>query len=454
MKNKKSSQRGQALVLIALAVVGLVGFTALAIDGGRIFSDRRHSQNASDTAALAAALALTRENANWKDLGFNRAVDNGYDPSDGFTAIDVHLCSELPLIVNGVTLTCVGKGLPTAADPAEYVHVHIKSKVDLFFARVVGWETAINNTDSVVHAKKQEDTSLFPGYAIVSTMLNCPSSPPPFEVSGNSGTTVINAGILVNSNCDGSPKPAYDQSGGSEVETDTGVCVVGAAESTNTIPPPSTNCSPIDIAAYTLPNPFCSHEGQIVDQGSNNYTATPGNYGDGYAFNSIDDVTPSGNLKLLKGIYCLHNGIRLNSTWTITTDLDGDGHDPATEGVFFFVPGGELTFNGSSDINIHAISSTVDDFPEEFVNFLIYVPSTNTSSGKVNITGGNGSQFTGTILAPGSEITLNGGSGAIGLNSQIIGYAVKITGNGTLNINYNPEDNAITTTNPGLEQTE
>ena len=53
----KSQERGQALILIAFAAIGLFAFTALAIDGSRVFSDRRHAQNAADTAALAAALA-------------------------------------------------------------------------------------------------------------------------------------------------------------------------------------------------------------------------------------------------------------------------------------------------------------------------------------------------------------------------------------------------------------
>lgn len=37
----KRSEKGQALVLIALAAVGLFAFTALAIDGGMVFSDRQ-----------------------------------------------------------------------------------------------------------------------------------------------------------------------------------------------------------------------------------------------------------------------------------------------------------------------------------------------------------------------------------------------------------------------------
>src|SRR5688572_29709495 len=57
MKKKSITERGQALILVALAAIGLFAVTALAIDGSARFSDRRHAQNAVDTAAMAAALA-------------------------------------------------------------------------------------------------------------------------------------------------------------------------------------------------------------------------------------------------------------------------------------------------------------------------------------------------------------------------------------------------------------
>ncbi len=457
MKNKKLNQRGQALVMIALAIVGLVGFAALAIDGGNVFSDRRHSQNSSDTSALAAALALTRGETNWKNFGLDRAINNGYDPSDGVTAVDIFLCSELdpPQIVNGMELTCTGKGLPADADWNEYVYVHIKSKVKLFFAPVVGWRQVINNTYSVAHTQKQEETALFPGFAIVSTMLDCPSSPPPFVVDGNSTTAVINAGILVDSNCDGSPRYAYKQGGSSTVETTTGVCVVGDAYSTDTVPAPTENCNPIDYSKYTLPNPTCTHEGEIIKNSTGVYTASPGLYGSNFRFDSIDDTPGGGSggtIYLQKGIYCLYDGIDLHSTWTITTDLDNNGqYDVANEGVLFFVPHGVVTFNGSSHVDIHAVGSTMDGFPKEFVNCLIYLPPTNPSP--VTLTGNDDSQFTGTILAPASLVTLAGSTLGVGFDSQIIGYAVKLTGDGNLNIHYNATNNMTTTTNPSLAQT-
>lgn len=53
----RKTERGQALILITLAMIGLIGLTGLTVDGGMAFSDRRNAQNAADSAAFAAALA-------------------------------------------------------------------------------------------------------------------------------------------------------------------------------------------------------------------------------------------------------------------------------------------------------------------------------------------------------------------------------------------------------------
>ncbi len=56
MKNNHI-ERGQALIVIALVAVALVGMVGLVVDGGRGFLDRRKAQNAADAAALASAYA-------------------------------------------------------------------------------------------------------------------------------------------------------------------------------------------------------------------------------------------------------------------------------------------------------------------------------------------------------------------------------------------------------------
>ena len=50
--------RGQVLVIFALFLVVLLGFTGIAIDIGRQNAEQRHIQTAADAAALAACRAL------------------------------------------------------------------------------------------------------------------------------------------------------------------------------------------------------------------------------------------------------------------------------------------------------------------------------------------------------------------------------------------------------------
>jgi Flp pilus assembly protein TadG len=56
----KKTERGQALILITFALIGLIALTGLTVDGGMAYSDRRSAQNAADSAAFAAALAYSR----------------------------------------------------------------------------------------------------------------------------------------------------------------------------------------------------------------------------------------------------------------------------------------------------------------------------------------------------------------------------------------------------------
>ena len=79
MNSVKQNERGQALALIALSVVVLLGFSALAIDGGMIYADRRHAQNAADASALAAGGMAALE------------MDNGSTYYDEFTCDDTSL---------------------------------------------------------------------------------------------------------------------------------------------------------------------------------------------------------------------------------------------------------------------------------------------------------------------------------------------------------------------------
>ena len=53
MLHDRSSQRGQALALFALALTAMVLGVAVVVDGGYAFAQRREAQNAADFAAMA-----------------------------------------------------------------------------------------------------------------------------------------------------------------------------------------------------------------------------------------------------------------------------------------------------------------------------------------------------------------------------------------------------------------
>src|SRR5919108_2828355 len=429
-----TTQHGQAIVMIALAAIGLFAFAALAIDGSAIFSDRRHAQNAADTAALEAALTKVRGGA-WEAEGLSRAADNGYN-NNGTTNDVVLYNPPIDGIYQG---------------NSQYIQVKVRSDVKLYFARVIGRQTATNHVEAVARASIPEVTTWYDGHALVSVMEGCRSAGDPYDpfVVGGNGTTIVNnSGIFVNSTCD----PAFEDNGTSNLVTTTkGVCVVGGVEDdvNGVNPPPNDYCaSQINPAKYQMLNPVCNEPGSITGS-SGNYEAWPG-YFNRTGNQTFPDASPSGTLKLNKGIYCLENGLSLNGNWNITTDLDGDGlHDADTEGVLFFVPDGDVTFNGGSTMTVHAISSLFGGFPERFLNYLIYIPPSNEAD--VIITGNNGSTFTGTILAPASHITLNGSGNSFSLDTQIIGYNTTITGSGYIDITYNQGNNGMTLTQPGVE---
>src|ERR1044071_3549609 len=190
----RSNERGQALIMIALAVVGLFGFSALAIDGSRVFSDRRHAQNAADTAALAAALAKIRGD-NYAAAALDRAASNGY-VTDADSSVDVHLCSE----VASLHLTPACEGLPGGADQTQYIQVKIVSTIPTTFARIIGRAQVTSVLTAIARASGVGPNPLFNGAALAALKPDGDNT-----LGGNGVVTldVNNSGVFNNSssNC-------------------------------------------------------------------------------------------------------------------------------------------------------------------------------------------------------------------------------------------------------------
>jgi len=88
MRATTQPERGQTLLIFVLALSVLLGFTAMAIDVGLFYEDRRHMQNTADAAALAGVAELPYNPAAAKIKAAEWAANNGV-PSGELKSLEV-----------------------------------------------------------------------------------------------------------------------------------------------------------------------------------------------------------------------------------------------------------------------------------------------------------------------------------------------------------------------------
>jgi hypothetical protein len=391
MNRKGFSERGQALIVIALAVVGLFGFAALAIDGSAAFSDRAHAQNAADTAALAAALTKIR-GGDWTQSGLARAETNGYQNNSQSSVVHVH---------------CPPESGPYAGNN-EYVEVIIESTIPTTFARVVGVDHIHNRVEAVTHAEPSKRAPLYSGAAMVALK---PDGRGAFRSHGTNATSVVGSGIFVNSN----DSCAFEQVGNSEIDVLAGIQIVGGACLHGSITPADAiapGTVPVPYPPTNLPpEPTCAQD--AVKSGNE---LSPGNWSGSFP--------PSGVTHLQPGIYCVDGMFMVNAHDLLTGD-----------GVLIYMRSGNVHWDGRAQINLTAPTSG------PYAGLLIYMPMSNDEGMIIN--GNSDSSFVGTFLAPASDVQINGTSGVNGYHSQVVGYTIDLIGTADMTVEYNQNENLI-----------
>ena len=409
MKNKNFfSESGQTLVIIAFAAIGLFAFAALAVDGSMVFSDKRHAQNAADTAALDSALSKTR-GGTWEQDGLDRATSNGYNNNGTSNEVEVYS----PPIDGHY------------AGDNEYIQVKITSHVNTFFARVLGFEKMTNRVEAVARAVPGTISPMFDGHAVVGL---APHECKAIMYQGNANTTVEGSGIFVNSDCVTSAffnnssaaqltAPCLNAVGGINYEP-SAINIPGCINSGAT----AYNYPPDNIV---FPNIVCP-SGESQDGSSLN----PGTYSSGNKF------PPTGVTFLNGGTYCVHNDFSVQGGDTLI------GHN-----VIIIMLEGDVTFNGGATIELSGPPGPQSE-DNPYGGLFLYMPMSN--SGTININGNSESGFTGTILAPAADIIING-TGGSGLHGQIIGYTVDLSGTSSTTIVYDDEENWDAPVPPQIE---
>lgn len=135
---RRTTERGQTIVLVTLLMVGLLAFTGLAIDGGTAFLERRRMQNAADAAALAGAqqIAGYRAGNEVTDADVARAVNrfaeaNGVQDTNDAAGDETNdnVFARYVDEDNNV-LGEVGEGLPDEGLPDEATGVVVDVKIE------------------------------------------------------------------------------------------------------------------------------------------------------------------------------------------------------------------------------------------------------------------------------------------------------------------------------------
>jgi Flp pilus assembly protein TadG len=156
----KTNQKGTALVLVALSIVALIGFTALAVDGGYLYFRHTRLQDISDSAAIAAGIEIVEgQNKKEKDA-FNAAID--YVKRHGLETANEDKKTYTAEIKWGTE-----RGHITVSFPGEnlsQIMVQISVEANTFYARVLGTSSTPVGVTSVVQIGQasQQQGNLIP----------------------------------------------------------------------------------------------------------------------------------------------------------------------------------------------------------------------------------------------------------------------------------------------------
>ncbi len=509
----RKTERGQALILIALAVVGLFTFAALAIDGTRVYSDKRHAQNAADTSVLAAALAKVRggSDAQVEQAARDRATSNGYsndtipvNSGTPNTKVVVALCSAentIDPVTNLLMPAC--QGLPSGANKSEYIRVWIVSTIPSTFGRVIGRSTFTTGVEAIAHVQGGTSGTGGPGFAGAAMVAtNSTNESHCFLFNGNATLVTHNSGVYINCTASDSfflngstvytmgadsyvagcfsGNAGYHYSGGA---IHCGAPQVIVDDDTYDYVPtmpavPACGGKPADPTGSGFGWSSTATSGAITVNNGGTATISPGTYseiivnnnatlimkpgvycpgtfnlngntttltglagtvtvvlsgdfnlnngGNNCTFDSLELFSTNASLNLGGGKLTTANALRFYSSGAGSVKINSTSTLKSNDSYFYLAQGG-LVWNGSTNVELRA--PTYDPYN----GILLHAPYENKTN--IDLNGGSSAQLYGTFLAPGSQITYNGGTNFV-LHGQVIAYDYKLDGDGNIEIFY------------------
>lgn len=433
--NERAARRGSVLVLVAFLLTALLAVLALAVDGGTLFTERRHAQATADAAALAAAVKLYTEYPSYQ----------GTDPNNDAYNAAMAVAAENGYSNDGTTSTVV-VNIPPKSGPyagkSGYCEVLVTYQETRGFSKVLGTGTIPVKARAV-----SRGVWIAPNAGVI--VLDY-SGKGTLNDQGNGALTDVGAPIIVNSNNSAAAidtgngimsAPEFDITGGYSISGSgkmvggpiyTGVhptpdplaYLPGISNASGDTPPP-----PPQSIKDQSPTPGVSTRTSL-GSGNYQYDLYPGSYSNLPNFSTGDVVNfhqaSTGN----GGIFYLTSG-GLNSQGATLQMASGE-----SGGMMIYNAGTgtndkiNITGNSAGTVNLSPLTSG------PYSGLTIFQARNATEN--LQIAGNGNFTIYGTLYAAGAQLQVAGNGSVSNIGSQYVSLDLSITGNGNVSISYNP----------------
>jgi hypothetical protein len=414
MRNQTKKRRGTVAALTALCLTGIVGFAAIALDGGLLQHDRRIAQASADAAALAAAA----------DLYLNWQTYAGLDVPGTATTKALAIASA-----NGFTNNGVDSEVTVNIPPLSGLHAGQAG-----YAEVIIYQyqrrgfSAIWGTGRMTVSARAVAVGRWAHFRIGILVLD-PYSPGSMNDNGTGSCTVQNADIIVDSNA---PNAAVGTGGATLTGPNfyitgiPGTSTSGGGSFQGAIYDGQTP-TPDPLAYLPEPNPdsmTVQSDHGVHASGTQTLNLQPGVYKGGIT------VSGQASLTMAPGIYY----------------MDGGGFSFTGQGALN-APGVMIVNapkSNSDRININGLGTVNMSGPTTGIYAGISLWQVRSSTNTVEVSGNGGTQMTGTFYAQHGLLKITGNGGSNTLGSQYISFDLNLGGNGTWLVSWSPQPTART----------
>jgi Flp pilus assembly protein TadG len=386
---------GAAAVVVAVTLMVLMGMTAVAVDGGRLFVERSSVQNAADHAALAAAwdFCADEDEAAAEAAGLTSAASNGMDAASTTVAVEIERVPD-----------------------TDNWQATVASQIEAPFGAVVGKDTMATSGTAIAGCEPGTDpiegtetttVTTEHGYAIFAGG-SCSSK----TIDGSGSTLTINGDIHSNKD--------IDWGGSGNVVNGDGTYVTTATMDTSKISWNPSEDNPTRVAGTISYSDIVSYEFADYAPGGDIAGSLPSNRY--HAKTSGDWDLKNSNIET--GVYYTPNNIKIGDS-SLTAQVT-------------LVAGGKIEMSGSN-VNL-----------TPYHGDLLAYSNSNAGCGSLGISmGGSTNTWKGTVYAPGAMIEYSGSTNS-SVTGSLIGLHVRLNGSSST---FNYGGGGITTTVEGTEGT-